>query len=60
MKKLIELGFPDGHEIRCWNCNCSSSYIPCIHSKEHKKYIDKYIEPYKYGKQKELDELEHK
>lgn len=60
MKKLIELGFPEGHTCLCYNCNLSSIHFPCTHSSEYNKYVDKYITPYPYSNQKELNELENK
>lgn len=61
MKKLIKLGFPKGHTILCYGCNSfTKNGIPCVHSKEYKEYYDENIKPYKYARQKELDELEHK
>lgn len=60
MKKLIELGFPEGHTCLCYNCNMSSKYMPCCHTKEYKEYVDRYLIPGIYYKQKELNELERK
>ena len=61
MQELIRLGFPVGHTVLCMNCNFFTRYgMPCIHSKEYETHHNKYIKPFKYSKQKELDELEHK
>jgi len=61
MKELIRRDFPKGHTILCSGCNSfTKNGRPCIHSKEWLEYFNKNIKPYKYARQKELDELEHK
>lgn len=61
MKKLIRLNFPDGYTCLCYGCNSLTRHgKPCVHSKEWKEYYSKNIEPYKYIKEKELNELENK
>jgi hypothetical protein len=61
MKKLIELGFPEGYTCLCWGCNQLTKHgKPCVHSKEWPGYYNKNILPYNYPRQKELDELEEK